>query len=126
MSYMIRKIPQLIVHLMVRRLIMALIENNAASSRIVPKVYVGYDQSLLTQIESNALASGNCKFLMGYAGWSPGQLEDEISKNMWVIGNPTPELVFHNEPESVWAESVRILGPDYEHWLRIPKYINLN
>ena len=102
------------------------IENNAASSRIVPKVYVGYDQSLLTQIESNAMASGNCKFLMGYAGWSPGQLEDEIGKNMWVIGNPTPELVFHKEPESVWSESVRILGPDYEHWLRIPKYINLN
>ena len=101
-------------------------ENNAASSRIVPKVYVGYDQSLLTQIESNAVASGNCKFLMGYAGWSPGQLEDELERNMWVIAPASKSLVFDTPAEEIWTRTVRRLGSRYEHWLQIPKHIEYN
>ncbi len=45
---------------------------------------------------------------------------------MWVIGNPTPDLVFRTEPDQIWNRAVQILGPDYAHWLQIPKYINLN
>ena len=66
------------------------------------------------------------KFLMGYAGWAPGQLEGELRRNMWVIGNPTSDLVFRTEPEKVWEQAVRILGPEYKHWLQVPKFINLN
>ena len=63
---------------------------------------------------------------MGYAGWSPGQLEREVARNMWVVGNPTPELVFNTPADKMWNAAVRILGKDYLHWLQIPEYINLN
>lgn len=101
-------------------------ESCTASSKIVPNIYVGYDKVLLALIEHKAIAALKFKFLMGYSGWSPGQLEGEISKNMWVVGNPTPDLVFNTEPEEMWAKAVRILGPDYTHWLNVPKYVNLN
>lgn len=99
---------------------------NEASARIVPDVYVGYDKTLLSLISNRAVANLRYKFLMGYAGWAPGQLEGELRRNMWVIGNPTSDLVFRTEPEKVWEQAVRILGPEYKHWLQVPKFINLN
>lgn len=101
-------------------------ESCTASSKIVPNIYVGYDKVLLALIEHRAIATLKYKFLMGYSGWSPGQLEDEIAKNMWVIANPTPDLVFNTPPEEMWNKAVRTLGPEYAHWLNVPKYINLN
>lgn len=101
-------------------------EECKSASRIVPGVYVGYDQILLALIEHNAIPTLRYRFFMGYAGWSLGQLEDEISKNMWVVGNPTPELIFKTEPDKIWSTAVQILGDDYKHWLQIPQYVTLN
>lgn len=101
-------------------------ESCTASSRIVPNIYVGYDKVLLALIETRAIPSLRYKFMMGYAGWSPGQLEEELRKNMWVVGNPTPELVFDTPADQVWSRAVSVLGKEYEHWLKIPKYVNLN
>lgn len=101
-------------------------ENCPEASCIVPDVYVGYSQTLLALIEHQAISTMRYKFLMGYAGWSPGQLEREIANNMWVIGSPTPDLIFNTPAKEIWSKSVRILGKEYEEWFRIPKYINLN
>lgn len=96
------------------------------SARIAPGIYVGYDQVLLALIEHNAIPTLKYRFMMGYSGWSPGQLEGELARNMWVVGNPTPELVFHTEPDKMWKKAVQVLGKDYRHWLDVPEYINLN
>ena len=96
------------------------------SARIAPSIYVGYDQVLLALIEHNAIPALKYRFMMGYAGWSPGQLEEEIARNMWVVGNPTPELIFHTEPDKMWEKAVQVLGDEYRHWLNVPEYINLN
>ncbi len=101
-------------------------ERSTASSKILPNIYVGYDKVLLALIEQNAIPTLRYKFFMGYAGWSPGQLEGELRKNMWVVGNPTPDLVFNTEAKDMWPMAVRMLGHEYAHWLNIPKYINLN
>lgn len=94
--------------------------------QVVPGVYVGYDPVLLALIEHNAIPTMRFRFLMGYAGWSPRQLEEELAKNMWVVGNPTADLVFNTPAEEIWQTAVRTLGADYAHWLHIPEYINLN
>ena len=96
------------------------------SARIAPGIYFGYDQVLLALIEHNAIPALKYRFMMGYAGWSPGQLEEEIARNMWVVGNPTPELIFHTEPDKMWEKAVQVLGDEYRHWLNVPEYINLN
>lgn len=96
------------------------------ASAVVPGVYVGYDQVLLALIEHNAIPTMRYRFFMGYSGWSPGQLEGELARNMWVVGNPTPELVFGTDPDQIWPTAVRVLGNEYEHWLKVPKYVNLN
>ena len=33
-------------------------------------------------------------FMLGYAGWSPGQLEKEIIEGSWLVAKADPQLVF--------------------------------
>ncbi len=96
------------------------------AARIAPGIYVGYDQALLARIGRHAMPSLSYRFLMGYAGWSPGQLEEEIARNLWVVGNPTPELVFRTDADKMWEMAVKVLGNEYAHWLNVPEYVNLN
>lgn len=49
---------------------------------------------------------------LGYAGWGPGQLEDEISENGWLICEPTKEIVFGRENEHKWTAALKVLGID--------------
>jgi putative transcriptional regulator len=49
---------------------------------------------------------------LGYAGWSPGQLESEIGRNGWLTAEANPELVFAPENSSKWTGALKTLGVD--------------
>lgn len=51
---------------------------------------------------------------VGYAGWSSGQLEDELEKGAWFIVDPTPSLVHHDFTPSLWRDTLRTLSPMHE------------
>lgn len=50
----------------------------------------------------------------GYAGWGPGQLEDELAEDAWLVVPATADDVFHDEPARLWDDVVRRLGPAHE------------
>ncbi len=49
---------------------------------------------------------------LGYAGWSPGQLESEIQQNGWLNVPADPSLLFDRDLDSKWGRAVRLLGID--------------
>ena len=49
-------------------------------------------------------------FLLGYAGWGPGQLEGEIARDDWLISPAEERLIFSEHPEEVWVEALRHAG----------------
>jgi len=49
---------------------------------------------------------------LGYSGWGPGQLEEEILRNDWLVCEAGPELVFREEDPAKWAGALRLLGVD--------------
>jgi putative transcriptional regulator len=49
---------------------------------------------------------------LGYAGWSPGQLEGEIAANCWLTADATLEIVFDREPAEKWGAALGTLGVD--------------
>jgi putative transcriptional regulator len=51
-------------------------------------------------------------FALGYAGWSPGQIEDEIRQNGWIHCESDPTLLFDATFEAKWAIALRKLGID--------------
>ena len=47
---------------------------------------------------------------VGYAGWAPGQLDQEILENGWLTVTPGPGLVFSNRNDTKWTEALHLLG----------------
>jgi putative AlgH/UPF0301 family transcriptional regulator len=43
---------------------------------------------------ANSRGPRHALLALGYAGWGPGQLEDEIGANGWLTAEAAPELVF--------------------------------
>lgn len=50
--------------------------------------------------------------LLGYAGWGPGQLEQEMRDNSWLSTPSDPFLMFETPWSNRWAEATRRLGID--------------
>ncbi len=51
---------------------------------------------------------------LGYASWGPRQLEQEIVNNTWLVGEPTPELMFRTQDTLKWQKAIEALGIDIE------------
>ena len=49
-------------------------------------------------------------FMLGYAGWYPGQLEKEIKEDSWLVVNADPELVFNKSHSEKYNLSLKLLG----------------
>ena len=50
--------------------------------------------------------------LLGYAGWSAGQLDRELAASAWLSAPPDAGLVFETPPEDMWESAIRSLGVD--------------
>lgn len=56
-------------------------------------------------------SQGNRFFLLlGYSGWHPGQLEQEIEDNSWVVAPLDTSIVFDVPVEDRWAAALKSLG----------------
>jgi putative transcriptional regulator len=49
---------------------------------------------------------------LGYAGWSGGQLEDEMSANAWLSGPADERILFHLASAERWLAAAQLLGVD--------------
>ncbi|MEJ2433323.1 MAG: YqgE/AlgH family protein [Pseudolabrys sp.] len=63
-----------------------------------------------------AIARGNgpasAVLALGYAGWAPGQLENEIQENGWLHCAADPELIFGNDIDAKYEKALRKIGID--------------
>lgn len=65
-------------------------------------------------LKSIAEGDGPARSLLalGYAGWAPGQLDDEIQANGWLHVDADMGLLFDQELETKWERAVQKLGVD--------------
>ncbi len=49
---------------------------------------------------------------LGYAGWGPGQLDDEVQRNGWMTVEADEELVFYTDLTMKWPRAMAKLGID--------------
>lgn len=51
-------------------------------------------------------------FTLGYAGWGPGQIENEIRLNGWVHCDADSKIIFETDMDGKWSAALRKLGID--------------
>ena len=62
----------------------------------------------------------------GYAGWSSGQLEDELAREDWIIEPALPDDAFTEAPDDLWSNVLRRKGGIYELVARMPEDPSVN
>lgn len=81
------------------------------STCVVDGVWVGADPTVLhAALEKDEAEDPRLRFVVGYSGWSPGQLEQELRECAWVVCPARASIVFDPEPETLWRRVLRELG----------------
>jgi putative transcriptional regulator len=82
-----------------------------SSLRIADDVVLTTSQDILAAITK---AQGPQDYLvaLGYAGWGPGQLEEEMAENAWLSGPASADIMFGQPSEWRWRNAAALLGVD--------------
>ena len=90
-------------------------------------LYWGGDFEILrTMIGSGIVSTSDIKFFLGYSGWTPGQLQEEIDKNVWIVNNNATNKLFNLEADKLWRSVLKDMGGKYKVLSNYPLDPRLN
>jgi putative transcriptional regulator len=91
-------------------------------------IYWGGDFEQIKELITNyQITESEIKFFTGYSGWTPGQLDDELREDAWIVANKfEADSIFSNNEHNLWKEIVISLGQRYAHIANFPENPTLN
>lgn len=92
------------------------------SRKLTDDLYIGGDfESVKAYINMGLPTEGVIRFFVGYSGWDPGQLEEEITRHVWAVApRPANSEILREDGDSFWYHIVRTMGTSYRNWLYHP------
>ncbi len=79
---------------------------------IAPGLYLSASSELLRELVEGTRPGCRSRFLVGYAGWGPKQLDRELADSAWLTVPVNRHLLFDAPAEDVWELAIRQLGID--------------
>jgi len=79
--------------------------------QIVPGLYLSTSPILLRRVLERR-PTPRAMVLAGYAGWGPGQLDEELAQSAWLMYDVDLDLIFDTAPAAMWETALRRLGAD--------------
>ena len=95
-------------------------------ANVMPNLSLGHSLDALTEIGESFSSVRKVKMFAGYAGWSPGQLEDEMQREAWLTHPATTEWVFDTDPDQLWRGILRQKGWKYKLLAETPEDLSAN
>lgn len=83
----------------------------SSSLQLTSEIMITTSKDILSAL-GNEKAPTKSLVTLGYAGWTAGQLEEEVQNNSWLIVEADEELLFDVPIHKKWEEAVRRLGID--------------
>lgn len=80
---------------------------------VVPNLNLGHSLDQLIELGGSFSATQRVKVFAGYAGWSPGQLDDEMKRGAWLTHPASVPLIFNEDGQNLWSRLVRKKGWQY-------------
>jgi putative transcriptional regulator len=93
---------------------------------VIPNLSLGHSVDELVELGEAFSTARKLKMFAGYAGWSPGQLENEMKHKAWLTHPASLELVFDTAPEQLWQVILRRKGGKYRLLAQSPEDLSLN
>lgn len=95
-------------------------------ANVIPNLSLGHSLDGLLEIGESFSPTRKIKMFAGYAGWSSGQLEEEMKRNSWLTHPASLELVFDADPAQLWQSILRQKGWKYKLLAQTPEDLSLN
>jgi putative transcriptional regulator len=77
------------------------------SDNVFVNVYVSMSRKTLDRMIGAHKTQKQLRVYSGYAGWSPGQLNREVSRGDWYIVNADADSIFEKKSSGLWRELLR-------------------
>lgn len=77
-------------------------------------------------LDELAAAVKRGRLYAGYSGWGPGQLEDELELESWIVEPPLPAELFPDDPDQLWSDVLARKGGQYALIARMPEDPSMN
>ncbi len=77
-------------------------------------------------VRKGATNQQELRFFVGYAGWSPGQLDEENDADGWIVAPARADLVFSTDPATLWRRVMLHLGGEFALLARFPEDPRVN
>jgi len=96
------------------------------SSHVIGDIYWGGNFDLLKEhIKNKKITPEEIRFYIGYSGWSPQQLYNEIDDKVWIVTDISTDKIMHAN-EKTWKEILTELGDAYSLWANAPVNPSMN
>ena len=82
-----------------------------SSLKVNENIALTTSKDILQAIVNNQ-GPADCIVALGYAGWSPGQLENEMANNTWLSCPADEQIIFNTPIEERWQAAARLIGID--------------
>lgn len=82
-------------------------EPHESARRVFGNVYEGRSADALTHLLKQTDPKAAFRFYAGYAGWTSGQLENELDRGSWRVLPADSAVVFDRDPDVIWSEMIR-------------------
>jgi putative transcriptional regulator len=78
---------------------------------VIDGLYLSTSPQLLRRV-LEARPEPRARVVAGYAGWGPGQLDEELAQSAWLMADVQLDLVFDVDASVMWETAIRRLGAD--------------
>ena len=97
------------------------------SIELADNLFWGGDfEELKSKIELGAVEADDVRFYLGYCGWSEGQLEEELDKNLWIINKTAANKLFNLDAETLWRTILKDMGGKFKMYSNYPLDPSMN
>lgn len=79
-----------------------------------------------SDLERIAVATRRARVFAGHAGWGPGQLEDELKADSWIVVDAHRDDVFTEDPDDLWSIVLERKGGPFAVLARMPEDPSVN
>lgn len=92
------------------------------STQIQKGLYYGGDYEQICSLLKWEKNHDKVRFFIGYSGWSPKQLDEEIESDAWIpIHNHTAEMIFNTANTNLWKECLEMQGEKFKFIANFPR-----
>ncbi len=82
------------------------------SHHVFDGVYLGGNVKDLEELLQDPASLENMRAFIGYSGWAPGQLENEMRTGSWLTQPADPAAMFESDHRRLWGKILQSSGHD--------------